>query len=104
MALSTGRAVAVCLFVRRSWFAGCSDFPDKEGRQSYETRLDQNGIAFCSAGEEVLLGVLFVLFCGWREGISVEDISCCGLRWGRRMLRMSFFCRVRTVPNQSSYQ
>jgi hypothetical protein len=82
-----------CLFVRRSW---CAAKLDKEGGQPDETGLDQSGIAFCSADEEVLLGALSVLFCGWREGISVEDVSCCVLRWGRRMLRMSFFCRVRT--------
>jgi hypothetical protein len=74
VALSTGRAVAVCLFVRRSWFAGCSDFPDKEGRQSYETRLDQNGIAFCSAGDEVSLGVLF---CGWRACLGGGCLLLC---------------------------
>jgi hypothetical protein len=73
-----------CLFVGRSWCAGYGGELHKEGGQPDETRLDQSGIAFCSAGEEVLLGVLFVLFCEWVEGISVEDVS----GWRLRILRM----------------
>ena len=55
MALSTSRAVAVCLFVGK----GMAMKPNKEGGRSCETRLNQSGIAFCSADEEVSLGVLF---------------------------------------------
>jgi hypothetical protein len=95
VAPSISRAVVVCLLVGLG-VQGMAAKLDREGGQPDETRLDQSGIAFCSAGEEVLLGVLFVLFCGWKEGISVEDVSWCVLGWGRRMLRMmSFFCRVR---------
>jgi hypothetical protein len=61
VALSTSRAVAVCLFVGLG-VQGIATKPDKGG-QSYGTGLDQNGISFCSAGEGVSLGVLF---CGWR--------------------------------------
>jgi hypothetical protein len=95
VAPSTSRAVVVCLLAGLG-VQGVAAKLDKEGGQPDETRLDQSGIAFCSAGEEVLLGVLFVLFCGWREGMPVEDVCWCVLGRGRRMLRMmSFFCRVR---------
>jgi hypothetical protein len=98
VAPSTSRAVVVCLLAGLG-VQGVAAKLDKEDGQPDETRLDQSGIAFCSAGEEVLLGVLFALFCGWRKGMPVEDVSWCVLGRGRRMLRMlrmmSFFCRVR---------
>jgi hypothetical protein len=95
------RSSCRCLFVRRPWFAGYGDYPDKEGGQSYETRLDQSGIAFCSAGEEVSLGVSF---CGWRGCLGGGCLlRCLGLR-AEDVDVMSLSSAQCVRENQSSYQ
>jgi hypothetical protein len=73
VALSTSRAVAVCLFVGLGMQVMATK-ADKEGGQSFETGLIQSGIAFCFAGEEVSLGVLF---CGRRACLGGGFLLVC---------------------------